>query len=116
MPQKNSNRTFSFQLIENTYDLQETREIIHELINRKVSIIETQIESLRRRYALESPFLEDRLSHLLEAKSELEQFLDQIPSDDYEVMIDCPINLELSPVQEEDLKEKEAGIPLSEIM
>lgn len=91
---------FSFQLIDNTYDVEDTEKLISKLIKEKIDVIGSQIESLENRFALNSPFLEARLNHLVNAKNELKTFLDKVNSEEYELKVDCPINLELIKLNE----------------
>lgn len=109
-------KKFSFQLIQNTYDVEETQNLLNELIDKKIASIEKQIESLNDRFVVSSPFLEDRLNHLLQAKDDLESFFRSVHSDEYDVMIDCPINIELSEMSDADERKKIDGIPLNELI
>ena len=89
------NKKLTLNLIRNTYESDEAKTIINQLLSDKICFIQRQIFSLEERLGIDSPFLKNRLKELNESKEQLEEFLNNTSSDEMQVKIDCPINIEL---------------------
>jgi len=89
------NKTLSIQLIENRYDREDSLLLLNKILDDKIEIVEEQIQTLHRKYGLTSNYLDNRLTYLKHSKLELADFLSEELADEYEVVIDCPVHIEL---------------------
>ncbi len=85
----------SLQLIKNSYDAEDAKELVMQLLCDKSTFIKRKIFSLDERYGIHSPFFENRLTELTECKKDLKLFFENMNSDDFEFRINCPIEIEV---------------------
>jgi len=85
----------SLHLIRNTYEVDDAKEVITQLLSDKINFIRRQIFSLDERYGINSSYLENRLKELNQSKEDIVTFFKSINSEELEVKIDCPVNIEL---------------------
>ena len=85
----------SLHLIRNTYEVDDAKEVITQLLSDKINFIRRQIFSLDERYGINSSYLENRLKELNQSKEDIVTFFNSINSEEFEVKIDCPVSIEL---------------------
>tara|TARA_R110000868_G_scaffold265049_1_gene523849 strand:+ start:547 stop:879 length:333 start_codon:yes stop_codon:yes gene_type:complete len=96
------NEYLSMQLIRNTYNVDEGKTIIEQLLADKINFLKKQIFKLEERFGADSPFLKNRVIELRKCQEDLDLFLNHVDEDQQEMLINCKIDIQLVPTKNEE--------------
>lgn len=83
------------KLIDNTYSLEEGKELLVALINDKIKFLNMKVFSLQERFGSDTSKYEQRIAELKEEKNQLQLKLKALENSDSMVEIDCHIHLKV---------------------
>lgn len=83
------------KLIDNTYSLEEGKELLMALINDKIKFLNLKVFSLTERFGSDTSKYEQRIVELREEKNQLQLKLKALENSDNMVEIDCHIHLKI---------------------
>lgn len=86
---------YNFKLVDNTYFINDGKDILISLIDDKIKFLNRQISSLREQFNGGTERLERRIEELKFERKELNHLLDQFQGDDAWVEIDCQVKLKI---------------------
>ncbi len=82
-----------FKLIDNTYPLEDAKEILISLLCDKIRFINQKIFSIEERFGTDTKHLKARVQELKEEKTRLKQSFKNLKNDDCEIEICCDVQL-----------------------
>ncbi len=88
-----SMQEMEFKLIDNTYNPEEAKEVLLELIKSKIKFLNHKIFSSYERFGSESTDLEKRILELSEDRERLMKQFMAIENSEVEIKIDCTAKL-----------------------
>lgn len=91
------NTKLNTYLINNTFEVDEAKELVIQLLSEKVAFVKDRIYALEEKFGITSPNLNQRLVELNKAIEEVNEFMEQIDEEAMDVRVQCPINIELVP-------------------
>lgn len=84
-------------LINNTFEPDEAKELLTQLINEKLVFVKERIFTLEEKFGITSSSLNKRLAELNNAINEVNAFLDGIDEEEMDIIVRCPIHMEAVP-------------------
>lgn len=84
------------KLIDNTYTLEEGKDLLMALINDKIKFLNLKVFSLQERFGTNTYELEKRIAELKEEKNQLLLKLKALENKHHLVEIDCRIHLKIN--------------------
>ncbi len=91
-------KELEFKLIDNVYGIEEAREVLLALIKSKINFLNHQIFSSHLKTGENSTHLEKRIAELSKDRQILIEKFNAIENGDYEVKINCDVNLKIEEV------------------
>jgi uncharacterized protein (DUF342 family) len=83
------------KLIDNTYSLDEGKELLMALINDKIKFLNMKVFSLQERFGSDTSKFEQRIAELKEEKNQLQLKLKTLENSHDMVEIDCHVHLKI---------------------
>lgn len=84
-----------FKLVDSTYSPQEALTVLGSLIKDKIKFLNQEILSEQVRYGKDTSHMEKRRDVLCGLEKEIIKPLNYVDNDNYEVVIDCQVNLKI---------------------
>ncbi|MDW7691702.1 hypothetical protein R9C00_16860 [Flammeovirgaceae bacterium SG7u.111] len=92
-------KNHQFNLIDNTYSVNEAKELLLTLINDKVKFLDMHMFSLNERYGADTAHLTKRVKELKASRAELIEVLRKLENDQHFIDINCAVQLTINEVE-----------------
>lgn len=87
------------KLIDNTYTLEEGKDLLMALLNDKIKFLNLKVFSLQERFGADTYQLEKRIAELKEEKNQLQLKLKALENKHQMIEIDCRIHLKIESLE-----------------
>ncbi len=88
-----------FNLIDNTYSVDEAKELLLALVNDKIKFLDMHMFSLNERFGTDTTHLVKRVKELKASRAELVDVLRKLENDQHSIDINCAVKLTINEVE-----------------